>query len=593
MAIPESISHFDIREEVGRGGFAVVYRAFDRERGEEIALKVYESVEADPEALAFERRGVALQQVLSRRARQVAEIYGWGDGDGRFWVAMEYVRGTDLSAILKKEGRLPEERAVAIAVQLCEVLDTAHNLRTATGVGIVHGDVKPENIRVLRDGQIRVFDFGIAKSLTGSDTRNVFGTPMYRPPESLRSGKVDRRTDLWAVGIVLYQMISGEKPYRGSPEELEEQVRSGLPPQPLPTGIGSPALRQVLAKSLAATADRRHGTACELQEALQETLTAQAVSAPTVLAAATRLTGQPAPPSLATAPQRSAAAAPAVPGAQWRPGLRSGVLVLAALLALSEARAVWEGRALRRGLAEENPDLAALRERYRSADRWSLFDLGLGSARAALQAGLLQSAEGTFDAYHRGDLPADRWREALGLLQQASTLGADDRIGARLIYAQAQLDRVDIPRRIPEIRERKASYAEVARRFEEAARLDPQWPDPYLGLVALYASPLRDLARLRAAWSALESRGLVPGAREKAMLAAACQRAGDDRRAAAGAARGTRRELMLLLEARGLLQDAVRLYGDLPRSARVNEKRQRAKDDLARIAKRLESRGGS
>ena len=163
----------------------------------------------DPEMLQAEKNGVALQEQLSRVAPQVAAVYEWGEDDGFFWVAMEYVAGTDLSQRLAR-GPLPEDRAASIACQLCDMLEACHNFSAEVGgrkvYGIVHGDIKPENIRLQDDDRVRVLDFGIAKLLsqTRKFTVNLFGSLPYTPPERLDRGGVDRHSDLWAVGVVLY-----------------------------------------------------------------------------------------------------------------------------------------------------------------------------------------------------------------------------------------------------------------------------------------------------------------------------------------------------------------------------------------------------
>src|SRR5262249_8404740 len=164
LMIRDRLGRFELRAEIGRGGFADVYLAFDPERGEEVALKVYRISSADPEALNAEQNGVALQRELARHAPQVAAIYDWGTDDGYYWVEMEYVPGIDLSKALD-QGPLPEARAVAIAGEVAAMLEVCHRF-TAQDIGthgVVHGDIKPENLRLQEapgGERLRVLDFG-------------------------------------------------------------------------------------------------------------------------------------------------------------------------------------------------------------------------------------------------------------------------------------------------------------------------------------------------------------------------------------------------------------------------------------------------
>jgi serine/threonine protein kinase len=273
--IRDRLGRFELRSELGRGGFADVYLAFDPERGEEVALKVYRISLADPEALAAEQNGVALQRDLSQHAPQVAAIYAWGTDDGYYWVAMEYVPGTDLSKVLDKEP-LAEARAVAIACEIAAMLEVCHAFKVeGNGThGVVHGDIKPENLRLQAEGEgerVRVLDFGIAKPLSGTSTRNLFGSSMFRPPEYLEDGHVDRHTDLWALGVVLYLMVSGQRPFVGrNDEELDTRIRTGAPPRLLPEERSSPRLRRIVYKSLRFDVRERYGSARELRQDLED-----------------------------------------------------------------------------------------------------------------------------------------------------------------------------------------------------------------------------------------------------------------------------------------------------------------------------------
>src|SRR3954471_942931 len=220
MLTVQQVGRFELRDFLGRGALGDVYLAWDPEAQREVALKVVRANRADPEMLQAEKNGIALQQQLASVAPQVATVYEWGEDGPFFWVAMEYVAGDDLSQRLVR-GPLPEDRAASIACQLCDMLEVCHNFSAEVGgrkvYGIIHGDIKPENIRIQDEDRVRVLDFGIAKHLsqTRKFTVNLFGSLPYTPPERLDRGGVDRHSDLWAVGGVLYICVAGYSPFRG------------------------------------------------------------------------------------------------------------------------------------------------------------------------------------------------------------------------------------------------------------------------------------------------------------------------------------------------------------------------------------------
>jgi eukaryotic-like serine/threonine-protein kinase len=274
MLTQQQVGRFELRDFLGRGAIGDVYLARDPETGRDVALKVVRIKGTDPEMLEAEKNGVSLQEQISRVAPQVAAVYERGEHGDFFWVAMEYVDGSDLSQALSR-GPLPEDQAAFIAHQLCEMLEACHQFSAEIAgrkvYGIVHGDIKPENIRLQNGDRVRVLDFGIAKHLsqTRRFTVNLFGSLPYTPPERLDRGGVDRHSDLWAVGVVLYLMVAGYPPFTGEdPEELEGKIRSGEPPRPLPDDA-SPGLKKIIYKSLAFDPDRRYATAVEIKADLE------------------------------------------------------------------------------------------------------------------------------------------------------------------------------------------------------------------------------------------------------------------------------------------------------------------------------------
>lgn len=221
---------------------ADVYLAQDTETGQTVALKLIEhSSDADTCAsIEAEMRGATLQARLAEIDPRVVRVYGAGDVDGFFYVAMEYVDGQDLAELMR-HGKLELEFATDVAMAVAQTLDNAHKLEASISgkniQGIVHGDIKPKNIRIDSRGQVRVLDFGIAKALSLSRrlTRNEFGSVPYASPERLEFGEVNAGSDLWSLAVMLYEMTTGLQPYQAdSTERLERMIRSGVPPPPAP-----------------------------------------------------------------------------------------------------------------------------------------------------------------------------------------------------------------------------------------------------------------------------------------------------------------------------------------------------------------------
>ena len=197
MIAPASrrIGKYEIQQKLGRGGMADVYLARDHSTGMMVALKLIEhSSDVDTvDSIEAERRGAELQARLAAIDPRVGQIYDSGDVDGFFYVAMEYIDGQDLAESMQS-GPLQPKNAVDVALAVSETLDKAHHLQVVIGdknfQGIVHGDIKPKNIRIDTHGQVRVLDFGIAKALSLSRklTRNEFGSVPYASPERLEAG---------------------------------------------------------------------------------------------------------------------------------------------------------------------------------------------------------------------------------------------------------------------------------------------------------------------------------------------------------------------------------------------------------------------
>ena len=645
MLAAHQVGRFELRDFLGRGALGDVYLAWDPEAGREVALKVVRSNRADPEMLEAEKNGVSLQEQISRVAPQVAAVYEWGQDGDFFWVDMEYVAGTDLSQTLS-HGALDQDRAAGIALQLCAMLETCHQFSAEIGsrkvYGIVHGDIKPENIRLQDGDRVRVLDFGIAKHLsqTRRFTVNLFGSLPYTPPERLDRGGVDRHSDLWALGVVLYLMVAGYSPFDGGdPEEVEGKIRSGKPPEPLPPDI-SPGLRRIIERSLDFDVARRYATAAEMgadlaawsegkplpseeirhengQDAREDLNATRRTRMPlddsgSFRSPETRRTVVQAPleaPPLTALPAASAPAAaleipsseppPAPPPAKLqRWPVQLTVILLAAATGL--ASQMWvrsEASGIRHDLATEaSPDLDALWTRYHRIAPFGLPGSGLTDVQQDLKEALVKSADRILATY-RGDTPSTTkpgWQKAHDRLKEAVDVDYNDKSArAKMLYAQGHLDRIDSQglRAQGKRKEAQAKLQDAVYELEEAAKLAPEWPDPYLGLARVYSYEQSDLPKLEEVLNQLSRRNYPWGRREKAMLADAHRLQGQQLQAQATAVEGTDQERELLTKAKDHYAEAVDLYREISPYAEAKANRAAVEAQIETIDDRLSELG--
>ncbi len=212
----ERIGNCRIVEEVASGGMAVVYRAVQDPLGRTVAIKALKTAAATEEHVAtrFEREARSLANL---QHENIISIYDFHREQGALFIVMEYVAGIDLFDLLERCGRLPFDVAAIVALQVARALDYIHFR------GIVHRDIKPANVMVARQGGVKLMDFGIARDRSFEDLTEVgtgIGTPAYMSPEQILGDKLDARSDLFSLGIVLYQMVTGGKPF------VEDEERS-------------------------------------------------------------------------------------------------------------------------------------------------------------------------------------------------------------------------------------------------------------------------------------------------------------------------------------------------------------------------------
>jgi len=258
---------YQVIEELGRGGMGRVYRVLDKKLDEEVALKLIK-----PEVASDEKTIQRFRNEL-RSARKighpnVTRMYDLGEDEGTHYITMEYVRGEDLKSFIRRSGRLTVDKAITIAGQVAEGLAEAHRQ------GIVHRDLKPQNVMIDRDGNARIMDFGIARSLTGKGITGAgtfIGTPEYMSPEQVEGKDTDQRSDIYSLGIVLYEMLTGRRPFEGDTAlGVAVKQKSETPPDPklLNTQI-SDELDRVILKCLEKKKESRYQSATDLLSDLE------------------------------------------------------------------------------------------------------------------------------------------------------------------------------------------------------------------------------------------------------------------------------------------------------------------------------------
>ncbi|MCP4204190.1 MAG: protein kinase [bacterium] len=254
---------YRIVNRVGRGGMGEVFRADDLKLGQAVALKFLSERLASGEEL----KARFLSEV--KLARQVAHpnvcrVYDVGETDGQLYLSMEFIEGEDLSSLLKRIGRLPREKAVQIAQQLCAGLAAAH------AEGILHRDLKPANVMLDERGRVRITDFGLAglaEEIEGAEVMS--GTPAYMSPEQLAGQGVSVQSDLYALGLLLYELFTGKRPFEGRSRDEVRQARERTPSTPSSHVSGiDPTVERVILRCLEKDPGERPASAFEVATAL-------------------------------------------------------------------------------------------------------------------------------------------------------------------------------------------------------------------------------------------------------------------------------------------------------------------------------------
>ena len=623
MTIFNRLGHYEIVREIGRGGMAMVFLARDTRTGREVALKLvpHGTDREAREILEAEQWGAELQRQFSDISRHVPAVHEHRlDESGYFLVAMEYLDGENLSEVITR-GPLQTDHAVAVAIELCLFLECAHRFEAVIGDrklrSLVHGDLKPRNVRITSAGQVKVLDFGIAKALSLSRkvTRNDFGTMPYLSPERLDTGEVNELTDLWAVGVMLYEMVRGTAPFWAQDTRRLEQLILARRPPPLLGERCPVGLQAIVAKLLGPTPAGRYDSAEKVRQDLErfksgghtqaeeegwpgnpaDEATRRTRPPADVDEEKTRRTRvapvevKPAPPEAAQPPAtaRNTDAALPRPGrvaTKLRRFVRAALILIVLGLALNEVSvAVGAAR-----IAEDVPT----RELEQLGDAWASYDslsrrsyLGIGTV--ALERSLTRRtstlAERVISNF-RSPLPAVRekqWQLARDSLAHALAVGGyDQRLRAALRYCEGHLYRINgeanMRRRETVAAQRELTNAVAA--FREAAELRPGWPDPFLGLARTFVYGLEDLDRGADALKEAQRHGYTPTDRETAQLADGYRARGNSLVRSARQLSGLPQETDYLTRAAEAYREALTLYSkainfaDVPRNIRLTQR---------------------
>jgi serine/threonine protein kinase len=525
-----TIEGYDVVRKLGGGNMGTVYLAFREEDGRQVAIKVVSGgrSQEDEEKIAIEKNGAELQQ----RIRHAAPLHIVGVNrilfrNGDLILEMEYVSGDNLGELLRVRKSLTPKRAAMIALELARMLDNLDSIDPP----VVHGDLKPSNVLVKGEAEVKVVDFGIAKQLSnGLGTFNQYQSIPYSSPERLRTGDVDLQSDLWAVAVMLYEMTAGCHPFNAPLNMIRMRTLDGRGPDPLPADCPE-ALSKIIYKALAANQSDRYPTAKELSQDLERYLNGQPVTASMPDPDATVRTPRPAPippPLPSQAPVMSHHIGDVLRQLNRH---RSDVRLIAAgvvfFLMLYLGHQQYEvGRSAgetRRALLSGQLGILQGWDRFSDLRKSAWVPFLLWGLQDTLKSKLLEEGSEPIIDY-RQDLPtatlAD-WQRGADDLRRILEIDPHN----KLAKGREEICEGNIAR----IRARSTSHgkwvtnpkllSQAIGHFQQAAELMPDSPDPYLAMAPVYLYYQQDYERGMAMQQAAVKRGHTAGKRETAQMA--------------------------------------------------------------------------
>ena len=649
--------HLTSNKPIGRGAFGTVFAAQRLSDDHPVAFKlVLHSGEWGPERIEAERKGAILQQRFASAHGMVPEVYDFGQDGDDFFIAMELIDGTSLEGLLRG-GPLPATEAAGHALWLCCFLEKAHAFSSVVDgkpYRIVHTDLKPAHLMISSSGDRKVLDFGIAKALEESRElgTDIGRTTAYASPERLVSDQVNAHADFWSLGVMLYEMVCGHRPYPqlDGPRfrrDLERAIINHEPRAALPESC-PPALGAIISKLLAFQVEHRYATAGEIRADLEAFLRGEMPSAvaiydtpattpvrrdgvqrglspgrtavaiatqaepsdtpgdqaeplPTTPATTPRLTARVVPP---TEPRPRAAGADgaaaegdavAAPAVEKRSRVRRATRMAAVagilyVLTTEGIAFVFAERFRDTMTVLDERTVTSVRRAYAGVDRLAVLDVGLGArVHGRLIPALVAVGDRVIADYRREE-------PSMGPFEWAQ---ANEALGwARELSSTSsrlrgkQLTAAGHVKRF-EAQAARGSAAtllsqEALRIFQQAAEADPEAFDPWLGIARIQLYALADVDAAAKAIEEATSRGYVAGRRESAMLGDGYLRRGLATRKRAGVLTGEQR-FRELTSAREDFQRCVTYFDPIVAFGESAQNLEICKTNLDRIDRQLDA----
>ena len=626
---------------IGCGQFGTVFLARRTDDDRNVALKiVLHRGEGGDDRVAAERHGAILQQRFEQLHGMVPEVYDFGaDGDDLF-IAMEYIDGPSLEEVLRA-GALPAREAVDHAVWLCEFLEKAHGFScTVEGkpYRLLHNDLKPAHLKISLTGERKVLDFGISKALedTRELTADVARTIAYAAPERLHSERVNVHADFWSLGVMLYEMVCGHRPYKklDGPRfrrQLYQAITTNAPREPFPEDC-PPHLAAIVNRLLAFQPEHRYQTPDAIRADLErfqreETPDAAAYYETPATIPVSRspstLTEPPAPetdvrsavavvdvpmtdpvPPRAHVPETDpvprgagigvAVADPVKTTPPKRSSARSAIARIgSAMIALlfvmtvaTEGVAWLAAERFRDTIPEiDERTVTARKEAYHAIERWSGLDVGLRLRVNRELRRTLGSVGDRVIADYRREAPNMgplEWRQALEAFTWARELSPfDSSLRAKQLIADAHVRRLALPKDATSSAATLAAQSVLAK-FRAAADADEKSFDPYLGMAVTQVYALRDVDGAAASIEEAVKRGFVTTRRETALLGDGYARRGLSALSRARVLTGDQRQRELV-KAREDYERGVALFESIVEFGRSAKNLELCKAQVARI----------